>query len=383
MVDRLTAAEATAQIVSLINSRPATPWPREIEAIIARVTSTSAPASLSLPPHVVAYRERAQAYYHHSVKVLGPLPDNAPDDHPEWVRNAALSNEVEVAAAPILQGPVDTWGDIVGLASIVVHEQGHDLDALGERKVDQGHDPGIVAPEALALAVLRLHARAVPQLAPVDPELVRLISAWRRQRDIVDGTIYETHGRGHSYEDYKPYEATIGNATAAASDLAQQIWERAKAETWSGGPVNPLTLAALAEIAFQYENGATNTLPSDGDGCFDEKSFAELMVGVLAFARSAGVGSDLLPMEGRFLPPALLNGSRPSSTANHTRLASTSSRPSSPVSMHVKARRHVWRRQLACSAKSRKRSPLPIRTGKRRTTSANGPMPNTAVSNRT
>jgi hypothetical protein len=33
---RLTAAEAASQIVSLINSRPATPWPHEIEAIIAR-----------------------------------------------------------------------------------------------------------------------------------------------------------------------------------------------------------------------------------------------------------------------------------------------------------------------------------------------------------
>ena len=160
----------------------------------------------------------------------------------------------------------------------------------------------------LALAVLRLHAKAVPQLVPVDFELVRLISAWRQQRDIVDRTIYETHGRGLSFEDYKPYEATIGNANSAAFDLSQQIWERAKAETWGGGPVNPLTLAVLAEIAFHYENGATTALEGDGDGRVDEKAFAELMVGVLAFARSAGVGSDLLPMEGRFLPPVLLNG---------------------------------------------------------------------------
>ena len=37
MVERLTAAEAATQIVGLINSRPATPWPHEIEAIIARI----------------------------------------------------------------------------------------------------------------------------------------------------------------------------------------------------------------------------------------------------------------------------------------------------------------------------------------------------------
>ena len=36
----------------------------------------------------------------------------------------------------------------------------------------------------------------------------------------------------------------------------------------------------------------------------DQKSTAELMVAVLSFARSVGAGSDLLPMEGRYLPPA-------------------------------------------------------------------------------
>jgi hypothetical protein len=162
MVERLTAADAASQVVALINSRPVTPWPHEIEAIIARVTAL--PASASLPPHVVAYRERAQAYYRHSVNVLGPLPDTAPDNHPEWVRNGELSGEVDAAAAPILQGPAETWGDIVGLASIILHEEGHDLDALGARQVDQRHDPGIVAPEVLALAILRLHASAVPAL---------------------------------------------------------------------------------------------------------------------------------------------------------------------------------------------------------------------------
>jgi hypothetical protein len=219
-----------------------------------------------------------------------------------------LSNRVDEIGDVILEKPAETWGDLVGLASIVAHEAGHDLDALGARTNDG--DPGPTAAEMLALAVLRLHAGTVPQLVPVDSELVRLISEWRQQRDIVDRTIYETHGRGLSFEDSKPYEAIIGNANSAAFDLSQQIWQRAKAETWGGGPVNPLALAALAEIAFNYENGATTALEGDGDGRVDEKAFAELMVGVLAFARSAGVGSDLLPMEGRFLPPAFLKGGR-------------------------------------------------------------------------
>jgi hypothetical protein len=307
MVERLTPAEAAAQITGLINAKPSTPWPHEIEAIIARVSS--APVSMSLPAHVAAYRAAAQEYYLHAKHVIGPMSFGAPDHDSEYERSTELSRQHDVAGEVVLDRAPTTWGDIIGLASLVAHEAGHDLDALGERRTNEG-DPGPKAAEMLALAVLRLHAGSVPQLIPADPELVRLISEWRRQRDIVDRTVCDTEGRGLSFEEWKPHEAIIGNAGSTASDLAQQIWERAKAETWSGGPVSPLTLAALAEIAFHYENGATNALEGDGDGRTDEKSAAELIVAVLSHARSAGVGSDLLPMEGRFLPPALLKGGR-------------------------------------------------------------------------
>ena len=197
---------------------------------------------------------------------------------------------------------------MIGLASIVAHEAGHDLDALGPRRTNDG-DPGPKAAEMLALAALRLHASAVPQFVPVDFELVRLISAWRHQRDIIDRTAVETAGILMDSES-APSEEIMGKATDAACDLAKQIWERAKTETWSGGPVNPLTLAVLAEIVLHHENGASNTLVDDEEYYMDQRATAELMVAVLSFARSAGAGSDLLPMEGRFLPPALLKGGR-------------------------------------------------------------------------
>jgi hypothetical protein len=141
----------------------------------------------------------------------------------------------------------------------------------------------------------------------VDVELVRLISAWRQLRDIIDQTAVDT---AHilTLKESKPSEEIIGNANSAACDLAKQIWERAKAETWSGGPVNPLTLAVLAEIVLHHENGASNTLVDTGEYYMDQRASAELMVAVLSFARSVGAGSDLLPMEGRYLPPALLKG---------------------------------------------------------------------------
>jgi hypothetical protein len=163
----------------------------------------------------------------------------------------------------VFDTPPTTWGDLIGLASMVAHEAGHDLDALGARRTNDG-DPGPKAAKMLALAVLRLHASAVPKLVPVDLELVRLTSEWRRQRDIVDGTCIAGEGCGRSYEESKQAQAIVSKAMDAACDLARQIWERAKPETWSGGPVNPLTLAVLAEIAFHHENGTMNTLIEAG-----------------------------------------------------------------------------------------------------------------------
>ena len=259
---------------------------------------------------MAAYRAAAQGYYLHAKHVLGPLHCDAPDRDPEYQRSTELSRLTDVAGDVVLATPAETWGDLVGLASIVAHEEGHDLDAIAGARLDRDDcDPGQVAAEKLALAVLRLHARAVPQFVPVDFELVRLISAWRQQRDIIDQTAVDTAGI-LTFEESKPSEEIIGKATDAASGLAKQIWERAKAETWSGGPVNPLTLAVLAEIVLHHENGASNTLIDDEEYYMEQKATAELMVAVLSHARSAGVASDLLPMEGRFLPPALLKGGR-------------------------------------------------------------------------
>jgi hypothetical protein len=183
-----------------------------------------------------------------------PLTFDAPNHDVEYERNTELGRQADDVGDVLLATPPTTWGDMIGLASIVAHEAGHDLDALGPRRTKDG-DPGPIAAEMLALAILRLHAMAVPQLVSVDVELVRLISAWRRQRDIIDRTVAETAGI-HTFEESKPSEEITGKAMEAACDLAKQIWERARAETWSGGPVSPLTLAVLAEIVLHHELGA-------------------------------------------------------------------------------------------------------------------------------
>jgi hypothetical protein len=257
---RLTSAEATSQIIGLINSKPTTPWPAGVKAIIDRVAKVPS-ATPVMPDHVVAYHDRAREFLR-QCKIVGPMRHTEPNYETEYQRSTELSNLVDEVGVVILETPTETWGDLIGLASIVAHEAGHDLDALGDRRTNDG-DPGPIAAEILALAVLRLHAMAVPQIVPVDVELVRLISEWRRHRDIIDRTVIETAGI-LTFEEAKPSEEIMGKAMEAACGLAKQIWERAKAETWSGGPVNPLTLAVLAEIVLHHDNGASNTLIDSG-----------------------------------------------------------------------------------------------------------------------
>jgi hypothetical protein len=76
-------------------------------------------------------------------------------------------------------------------------------------------------------AIIARVASTVPQLVPVDLELVRLISEWREQRDIIDRTVVETAGI-LPFEEAKPSEMILGKATVSASDLAQKIWQRAR-----------------------------------------------------------------------------------------------------------------------------------------------------------
>jgi hypothetical protein len=161
---RLTPAEATSQVIGLINSRPVSPWPHEIEAIIARIVS--APTLMSLPDHVVDYRTKAQAFYRHSKNVMGPMKPDAPRHDAVYEYDTKLGRQADVAGDVVLDTSPTTWGDLIGLASIVAHEAGHDLDALGERRTNDG-DPGPKAAEMLALAVLRMHGGAVPQASGV------------------------------------------------------------------------------------------------------------------------------------------------------------------------------------------------------------------------
>ncbi len=65
---------------------------------------------------------------------MGPMHCDAPNHDAEYERNTELGRRADVAGDVLLDTPPSTWGDLIGLASIVAHEAGHDLDALGERR---------------------------------------------------------------------------------------------------------------------------------------------------------------------------------------------------------------------------------------------------------
>ena len=100
---RLTAAEAATQIIGLINSRPATPWPHEIEAIIAGVGPSLPAQPSAMPDHVVAYQSRAREFLR-QCKVVGPMHSTAPNYEAEYERSSELSDQVDKMSIQVLTG---------------------------------------------------------------------------------------------------------------------------------------------------------------------------------------------------------------------------------------------------------------------------------------
>jgi len=99
----LTAKDATAQIIGLINSRPISPRPDEIEAIIAgRVAPAVATSASTLPDHVVAYHDRVREFLRQG-KIVGPMHPTEPTYDAEYERDTEF--RVDEVGAAILDTP--------------------------------------------------------------------------------------------------------------------------------------------------------------------------------------------------------------------------------------------------------------------------------------
>jgi hypothetical protein len=73
---------------------------------------------------VVIFRRKAQAFYRHCKDVMGPMECVAPNCDATYEYNIDLGRQADVVGDVVLDTPPTTWGDLIGLASIVAHEAG-------------------------------------------------------------------------------------------------------------------------------------------------------------------------------------------------------------------------------------------------------------------
>src|SRR5262245_30523893 len=113
-----TISTAAAEIVALINSRSQSPWPHEIEAIIAKVATPAEPMASHPSPLLPKVRE-AMARLDEAVGVQAKLHAGAEEDaaEAEVMRWTAALKELE-AQVP---NPPCSYGDLVVLAEIGRH----------------------------------------------------------------------------------------------------------------------------------------------------------------------------------------------------------------------------------------------------------------------
>jgi hypothetical protein len=119
MVERLTAAEATRQVIGLINSKPATPWPHEIEAIIGCLAhDKNTPIGAVSPALAIAFADWETVRDRHDA--AGNLYGRT--DEPRHKADADRWSEVftEKSEALLALG-AQSWADLQLLLPVVLY----------------------------------------------------------------------------------------------------------------------------------------------------------------------------------------------------------------------------------------------------------------------
>jgi len=151
----LTVQQAAVAIVRLINSTPRTPWPSEIEAMVARVVSSD-PAAMS-PAHAEHYQEWRRLIDHH-MRVFGDPDEDGKtmaEIDAEQARMSAHMQIIDALKARIFAVPARTWGDVMLYARACCWEYWAAIDPEGpdaRRWLDDG--PQCDHDDAIALAKL-------------------------------------------------------------------------------------------------------------------------------------------------------------------------------------------------------------------------------------
>ena len=253
--------QAAAEIVALINSRSQSPWPHEIEAIIAKAIAPDRQPSTLLPK----VRE-AVARLNEGFQFLGPQhPGSEEEDaaEAEVSRRQAALEELEKQ----VPNPPHSYGDLVALAEIA--RAGAEVRCDGRMAELDQRDVFQRPAARLVEAVLQFAGRDMP--SHCQPSAA-LSADHLRYREVVaeiarfDGSDYPP---GMSEEESEPALTALSNE---AMTIERKVWAT---------PARTLADVLLrGEMALYNENGIMDEL-DDPEAYYDERSAAQLIKAVV------------------------------------------------------------------------------------------------------
>jgi hypothetical protein len=279
MVDRShTISTAAAEIFALINSRAQSPWPQEIEAIIAKTHAPSDRASAvhlgSLTPSVIAAAPADISPLHAEIKRVAAEYREAcvaadregfaieADSQMEPLRKRlkALAGQLPQVGTPAILTP--SLNDVIAWATVADAFAREEKNGNGWPMLYEGNDDNIAVGN-LITAVLALEARGLPGAWGSSA-----ISADHLKYREIIAEIAKFDEEGCPQES----EATLEALSEQAMALERKVWAT---------PARTLADVLLrGEMALHNENGVMENL-DDPEAYYDERANAQLIRAVV------------------------------------------------------------------------------------------------------
>jgi hypothetical protein len=268
----LTTQQAAAQIVALINSRPHSPRPEEIEAIVARAASSSGVAPLVSPMAADwwrAIRDERDTFARHqqeykALRASG-LDLTEEDAKRSDAEAKAILARTEEATVAVWQAGAKTWADIVLFAELARYWMWDPEDPILDKDFEaclEIHDTSLDTQSVAQLVNAILCAPGLPPATSMSAAHAGLYGEWRglietHMREFEPGR----HVDGGYTEAVKAEEERMGAHMALVDTVADKILTE-PVQTWGD-------LLSCAEVAFWYQWPGVNPHGSDARGQMD------------------------------------------------------------------------------------------------------------------
>jgi len=268
----LTTQQAAAQIVALINSRPHSPRPEEIEAIVARAASSSGVAPLVSPMAADWWRairderdtfaRRQQEYK--ALKASGR--DRTEEEGKRCDAEAeAILARTEGATVAAWRAGAKTWADIVLFAEMARYWMWDPEDPFLDKDFEaclEIHDTSL---DTQSVAQLVNAILCAPGLPPATSMSAAHAAHHREWRGLIETHMREfepgRHVDGGYTEAVKAEEERMGAHMVLIDTVADKILAE-PVQTWGD-------LLSCAEVAFWYQWPGVNPHGSDARGQMD------------------------------------------------------------------------------------------------------------------